>query len=401
MKGSDSLPKPPKAARPGVRPLSWHYSSTRSANASHRCRPSSTSFGGRFDLTVKQRRINELDDLSTQEGFWNDNRKARALTQEKSRLEAELKQFFDLETAYNDAATLFELSQEEKDEASFKEVGDMIAGLADQFEKVEFQKMLSEETDPKNAIITINAGAGGTESQDWAHMLLRMYQRWGQAKGFKVDVMDVLMGEEAGIKNATLTITGPYAYGLLKSEAGVHRLVRISPYDSNARRHTSFTSVFVTPEIDDDFEVVINPADLRIDVYRSGGKGGQGVNTTDSAVRITHNPSGIVVVCQQERSQIKNKDLAMKVLKSRLYERHMEEERKKQSAIEDSKKDIAWGSQIRSYVIHPYKMVKDHRTGHVVNQADPVLDGDLDGFIKAYLTCRITGEWARGGSDDV
>jgi peptide chain release factor 2 len=248
--------------------------------------------------------------------------------------------------------------------------------------------------------VTINAGAGGTESQDWASMLLRMYQRWGQAKGFKVDLMDAQSGEEAGIKSATLTISGSHAYGLLKSEAGVHRLVRISPYDSNARRHTSFSSVFVTPEIDDDFEVVLNPADIRVDVYRAGGKGGQGVNTTDSAVRLTHGPSGIVVTCQQERSQIKNKDLAMKVLRSRLYERHLEEERKKQAKIEDSKKDIAWGSQIRSYVLHPYKMVKDHRTGHVVPSAEKTLDGDLDDFIKSFLTCRITGEWARGGSAD-
>jgi peptide chain release factor 2 len=286
------------------------------------------------------------------------------------------------------------------DEAALKEAADLIFPLSEQFEKVEFHKMLSEDADPKNAIVTINAGAGGTESQDWAHMLLRMYQRWGQDKGFKVELLDALPGEEAGIKNATLTISGPFAYGLLKSEAGVHRLVRISPYDSNARRHTSFSSVFVTPEIDDDFEVVINPADLRVDVFRSGGKGGQGVNTTDSAVRLTHGPSGIVVVCQQERSQIKNKDLAMKVLRSRLYERHLEEERKKQSAIEDSKKDIAWGSQIRSYVLHPYKMVKDHRTGFNVPTADKTLDGDLDGFIKSYLTCRITGEWARGGSGD-
>ena len=260
--------------------------------------------------------------------------------------------------------------------------------------------MLSEEHDSKNAIVTINAGAGGTESQDWAQMLMRMYQRWAQDKGFKVELLDALAGDEAGIKNATLTITGAYAYGQLKSEAGVHRLVRISPFDSNARRHTSFTSVYVTPEIDDDFEVVINTADLRIDVYRSGGKGGQGVNTTDSAVRITHNPSGIVVACQQERSQIKNKDIAMKVLRSRLYDRHLEEERKKQNAIEDTKKDIAWGSQIRSYVLHPYKMVKDHRTGFVVPVAEKVLDGDLDGFVKSYLTCRITGEWARGGSGD-
>jgi peptide chain release factor 2 len=260
--------------------------------------------------------------------------------------------------------------------------------------------MMSEDVDSKNAILTINAGAGGTESQDWAQMLLRMYQRWGQDHGFKVELLDALPGEEAGIKNATLTFTGPYAYGRLKSEAGVHRLVRISPFDSNARRHTSFTSVYVTPEIDDDFEVVINPADLRVDVFRSGGKGGQGVNTTDSAVRLTHFPTGIVVVCQQERSQIKNKDLAMKVLKSRIYERHMEEERKKMADVEAAKKDIAWGSQIRSYVLHPYKMVKDHRTGFTVPVADKVLDGDLDGFMKAYLTCRITGEWARGGAAD-
>ena len=305
-----------------------------------------------------------------------------------------------LERGYNDATTLFELAQEENDEASLIEVGTLCQDLAVQFEKAEFRKMLSDEQDPNNAIVTINAGAGGTESQDWAQMLFRMLTRWAQDKGFKTDVLDVQPGEEAGIKSATLTVSGPYAYGLMKSEAGVHRLVRISPYDSNARRHTSFSSVFVSPEIDDDFEVVINPADLRIDVFRSGGKGGQGVNTTDSAVRITHNPSGIVVVCQQERSQIKNKDLAMKVLRSRLYERHLEEERKKQAAVEDSKKDIAWGSQIRSYVLHPYKMVKDHRTGYVVPTAEKTLDGDLDGFMKAYLTCRITGQWARGGADE-
>jgi peptide chain release factor 2 len=310
-------------------------------------------------------------------------------------------EFFELERLLSDASTLFELAQEANDESSLEEVAQLVQELLNRFEKVEFQKMFSEEADPKNAILTINAGAGGTESQDWAQMLFRMYQRWAQDKGFKIELLDALTGEEAGIKNATLLISGAFAFGLLKSEAGVHRLVRISPFDSNARRHTSFTSVFVSPEIDDDFEVVINPADLRIDVYRAGGKGGQGVNTTDSAVRITHMPSGIVVACQQERSQIKNKDLAMKVLRSRLYERHLEEERKKQAVIEDSKKDIAWGSQIRSYVLHPYKMVKDHRTGFVVPTAEKTLDGDLDGFIKSYLTCRITGEWARGGGDDL
>ncbi len=312
-----------------------------------------------------------------------------------------MNEFFELERALNDAATLYELAQSENDESTLGEVSEMIPALVTRFESVEFHKMLSEDVDSKNAIVTINAGAGGTESQDWAQMLLRMYQRWAQDKGFRVELLDALTGEEAGIKNATLTITGPFAYGQLKSEAGVHRLVRISPFDSNARRHTSFTSVYVTPEIDDDFEVVINPADVRVDVFRAGGKGGQGVNTTDSAVRLTHMPSGIVVACQQERSQIKNKDLAMKVLRSRLYERHLEEERKKQAVIEDSKKDIAWGSQIRSYVLHPYKMVKDHRTGFVVPTAEKTLDGELDGFIKAYLSCRMTGEWARGGADEL
>ena len=307
----------------------------------------------------------------------------------------------NLDRAYSDAETMFQMAEEEKDEGLLNETADMIKPLSELFDKAELQKMLSDPNDSKNAILTINAGSGGTESQDWAQMLYRMYDRWGQANGYDVKVLDVLPGEEAGIKSVALTISGNNAYGMLKSEAGVHRLVRISPFDSNARRHTSFTSVYVTPEIDDDFEVIINPADLRIDVYRSGGKGGQGVNTTDSAVRITHYPSGIVVTCQQERSQIKNKDLAMKVLRSRLYERHLEEEKKKLDAIENTKKDISWGSQIRSYVLHPYKMVKDHRTGYTSSSADVVLDGDLDGYMKAFLTCRITGEWARGGDDNV
>ena len=313
--------------------------------------------------------------------------------------------FDRLERGYDDVTTLFELSQEETDaaakEASISEVSGMVVELGQKFEQAEFQKMLAGEQDANNAIVTINAGAGGTESQDWAQILFRMYQRWAEKNGFRADIMDVLPGEEAGLKNVTMTINGPYAYGLLKSEAGVHRLVRISPFDSNARRHTSFTSVFVSPEIDDTYEVVINPGDLRIDVYRSGGKGGQGVNTTDSAVRITHLPTNTGVTCQQERSQIKNKDLAMKVLRSRLYEKHLAEEAAKQQTVEDSKRDISWGNQIRSYVLHPYKMVKDHRTGFQVGSADKTLDGELEGFQKAYLTAKITGEWARGGSDEV
>ncbi len=296
---------------------------------------------------------------------------------------------------------MFELSQEEKDEKTFQEVCGLISKLTQLFDEAEFRKMLSEEADSKNVILTINAGAGGTESQDWAQMLLRMYQRWAEKKGFKIELIDALPGEEAGIKNATLSVSGSYAYGLLKSEAGVHRLVRISPFDSNARRHTSFASVFVTPEADEDFEVTILPSDIRVDVYRSGGKGGQGVNTTDSAVRITHFQTGIVVTCQQERSQIKNRDLAMKVLRSRMYERYLEEERKKQAVIEESKKEIAWGSQIRSYVLHPYRMVKDHRTGCLTPAADGALDGELDDFIKAYLKCRITGQWARSTGEEL
>lgn len=261
--------------------------------------------------------------------------------------------------------------------------------------------MLSGESDHLNAILTINAGAGGTESQDWAQMLFRMYTRWAQQSGYRTEVTDILEGEQAGIKSATVIVSGPSAFGFLKAEIGIHRLVRISPFDSNARRHTSFASVFVSPEVDDDIEIEVKESDLRVDTYRAGGKGGQGVNTTDSAVRLTHLPTGIVVQCQNERSQIKNKALAMKILKSRIYERHLEEERKKMAEIENAKKDIAWGSQIRSYVLHPYKLVKDHRTGQNTSQAEKVLDGELEPFIKAFLHCSLTGQWARGGDADV
>ncbi len=306
-----------------------------------------------------------------------------------------------LESSFNDAQALFELAQEENDDETLKEAFSIVSGLSEKFEKVELRKMLSEEADSLNAILTINAGAGGTESQDWAEMLLRMYQKWASSNGYDFKIIDLLPGDDAGVKNVTAMVNGPLAYGYLKSEAGVHRLVRISPFDSNKRRHTSFTSVFVTPEVDDDFEVEINPSDLRVDVYRAGGKGGQGVNTTDSAVRITHLPTNTVVTCQQERSQIKNRAQAMKVLRSRLYEKYLEEERQKQAKVEEAKKEIAWGSQIRSYVLHPYKMVKDHRTGESVPTAEKVLDGALEPFIKAYLTCRVTGNWTRGGDEDL
>ncbi len=357
------------------------------------------SYEVRFDVARKKGRLEEIENLSTQPDFWNDNRKAQAMLKEKSRLESELNLFNQNLREYEDIKALFELSEEVQDDSGIQEAASLLEKATVKIDELELQKMLSEETDASNAILSINAGAGGTESQDWAQMLFRMYTRWAQDHGYKVEIVDVLEGEQAGLKNVTMIISGNNAYGFLKAEIGIHRLVRISPFDSNARRHTSFASVFVTPEIDENFEVEVKDSDLRVDVFRSGGKGGQGVNTTDSAVRLTHLPTGLVVVCQQERSQIKNRALAMKILKSRIYERHMEEERKKTAAIEDSKRDIAWGSQIRSYVLHPYKLVKDHRTAFSSSQAEKVLDGDLDGYIKAYLKCCLTGQWAKGGVD--
>jgi len=300
----------------------------------------------------------------------------------------------ELEKSYHEVYSLFELC--EKDPLILAEIVECLQGLKKKIEKIEIQKLLSKEEDVKNAIVSIHAGAGGTESQDWAQILFRMYQHWASSKGFKLQMIDSLMGEEAGIKSITFSVNGHYAYGLLQSEAGIHRLIRVSPFDTNSRRHTSFTSVFVSPEVEDHFEIDIRPNDLRIDVFRSGGKGGQGVNTTDSAVRITHLSTGIVVSCQQERSQIKNKEIAMRVLRSRLYERHLKEERLKKQVIEDSKKDISWGNQARTYVLHPYRQVRDHRTGWNGSQVEKILDGELDDLIKAYLNCQFTGKWVSG-----
>lgn len=271
------------------------------------------------------------------------------------------------------------------DEESATEAIDVFDKMKLAIDEAEQKAILSGETDPNNAIIQINAGAGGTESCDWASMLHRMITRWAESKKFKVNILDHQYGDSAGIKSVTMTIDGNYAYGLMKSETGIHRLVRISPFDSNARRHTSFASIFVSPEIDDDIEIEVLDKDLRIDVYRSGGAGGQSVNTTDSAVRMTHAPSGIVVTCQNERSQLHNKQTALKILKSRLYEKAMEEKRAEENAVNANKKEIGWGSQIRSYVLHPYKLVKDHRTNEESGNAEKVLDGDLDNFIKSYL----------------
>lgn len=290
-----------------------------------------------------------------------------------------------LTQAAQDAEALFELAQEAQDQQTFQEVEAHLASFQKKMTQVEFEQMLSGEHDSCNAIVSITPGAGGTESQDWAQMLLRMYVRWAEKKGFKAEVLDFQVGEEAGIKGATIAVAGSYAYGYLSAEAGVHRLVRISPFDANKKRHTSFVSVFVYPELEEDVEIDINPADLRIDVYRASGPGGQGVNTTDSAVRITHIPTKIVVQCQNERSQHKNKATAMKILKAKLYELKKQEEEAKLGALHKEKKDIAWGSQIRSYVLHPYRMVKDHRTKHETSNADDILEGNLDAFIEAYL----------------
>jgi len=288
----------------------------------------------------------------------------------------------------------------EQGEAVDDDFGRALDELQAEVEAAETKKMLGGEHDRSNAIVTIHPGAGGTESQDWAEMLLRMYLRWTERRGFKREVIDLQPGDDAGIKGATLTVAGEYAYGLLLAEAGVHRLVRISPFDQAARRHTSFASVFVWPELPDDVEIAIEEKDLRVDTYRSSGAGGQHVNVTDSAVRITHLPTGIVVSCQNERSQHRNRDAAMRVLKARLFDLRMKEQQARLEQLGGEKKDIAFGSQIRSYVLHPYQMVKDHRTKEQVGDINRVLDGDLDGFIKAYLMRKASGTLAQAGTED-
>jgi len=325
------------------------------------------------------------------EGFWEDSTSAAKVQKEKSILTQTVTKFEKVSVLFDDFEALCEFA-DEGDEESTKEALGTFESLKESLEIAEQQALMSEETDPNNAIVSINAGAGGTESCDWASMLFRMLSRWCEQNNCKSEVMDHQTGDTAGLKSVTFMVKGDFAYGNLKSESGIHRLVRISPFDSNARRHTSFASVFVSPEIDDTIEIDIQDKDIRIDVYRSGGAGGQSVNTTDSAVRITHHPSGIVVTCQNERSQLQNKETAFKVLRSRLYEKAMEEKRAEAAQVEAGKKEIGWGSQIRSYVLHPYKMVKDHRTSFESGNADKVLDGDLDGFMKSYLQWRAVAE---------
>ena len=321
--------------------------------------------------------------------FWAHQAEAQKVQRRRKRLEADLELLKRINSQEGDTRVLFEWLA--AGEAVLPDLRAALEGLEGTIAGAEFQKMLGGEHDRANAILTINAGAGGTESQDWAEMLLRMYLRWCEKRGFKRDITDIQAGDEAGIKSATVLVQGEYAYGYLSAEVGVHRLVRISPFDSAARRHTSFASVFVWPDLDEEIEIEIQDKDLRVDTYRSSGAGGQHVNVTDSAVRITHIPTGIVVSCQNERSQIRNRDVAMKVLKARLYDLERQKQQAKLDAVEASKMQIAFGSQIRSYVLHPYRMIKDHRTKHEVGDTDRVLDGDLDRLIKSSLIAKAKG----------
>lgn len=321
--------------------------------------------------------------------FWDDNERAQKTIAELNAIKGSVDQFQALASEYEDLDVMVQLAEEEGDEEMIQEVASSISALVRKLEEFELQLLLDQPYDRLNAILELHPGAGGTESQDWAEMLLRMYRRYAEQQGFKVEVLDYLPGDEAGVKSVTLLIKGHNAYGYLKAEKGVHRLVRISPFDSSGRRHTSFVSCAVMPEIDDDVEVEIRPEDLRIDTYRSSGAGGQHVNTTDSAVRITHIPTGIIASCQTERSQIQNRERAMKMLRSKLYERKIEEQMKQLAEIRGEQTDIAWGAQIRSYVFHPYSMVKDHRTSAETGNIGAVMDGDLDMFIDAYLRKQI------------
>jgi peptide chain release factor 2 len=318
-------------------------------------------------------------------GFWDDASRARKVQKERGRVQETIESWESFNSTWEDTSLLLQLALEENDAEALNEVSEALEKLETRVGDFELECMFSGEHDENNALLTIHAGAGGTEAQDWVDMLLRMYLRWAEEKGFKSDILDYVPGDEAGVKGVTLLVNGHYAYGYLRSEMGIHRLVRISPFDAGGRRHTSFASVFIFPELDDTIAIDINEKDLRIDTYRASGAGGQHVNKTSSAVRITHLPSGIVVQCQNERSQHRNKDMAFKMLRARLYERGKELQAKEQEDLHGEKKEIGWGSQIRSYVLQPYRLVKDHRTNCEVGNVDGVLDGNLEPFIKAYL----------------
>jgi peptide chain release factor 2 len=321
--------------------------------------------------------------------FWDDQQAAQKVIDENNRLKETVQSMEELEGIVEELQVMLELAAEEDDESLLAEAEETLADLQKKLDAFELSLLLSEPYDKNNAILELHPGAGGTESQDWASILLRMYTRWAEKKGYKVETLDYLPGEEAGVKSVTLLIKGHNAYGYLKAEKGVHRLVRISPFDASGRRHTSFVSANVMPEIEDDVDIEIRTEDLKIDTYRSSGAGGQHVNTTDSAVRITHLPTNIVVTCQSERSQIKNRERAMKILKARLLERRLEEKQKELNEIKGEQTEIGWGNQIRSYVFHPYSLVKDHRTQVEVGNTQAVVDGDLDVFIEAYLRQQV------------
>jgi peptide chain release factor 2 len=343
-----------------------------------------TPLGGIFDYEVRSERLTEVERELEDPKIWDKPERAQELGRERSALEVVVSTIDDLSSGLVDAKDLLMMGAEEDDEETVASVESDLNAFEKRLEELEFRRMFSGEMDPNNAYLDIQAGSGGTEAQDWANILLRMYLRWGEARGFKTELMEVSDGEVAGIKSATIRYEGEYAFGWLRTEIGVHRLVRKSPFDSGNRRHTSFASVFVSPEIDDSIQIDINPADLRIDVYRASGAGGQHVNRTESAVRITHNPTGIVVQCQNDRSQHKNKDQAMKQLKAKLYEFEMQKRNAASQVLEDSKSDIGWGSQIRSYVLDQSR-IKDLRTGVETSNTQAVLDGDLDKFIEASL----------------
>ncbi|MBM3538561.1 MAG: peptide chain release factor 2 [Alphaproteobacteria bacterium] len=344
-----------------------------------------------LDWDKANRRLSELTALANDPSLWSDSQKAQGLLRERAHLEKSIGVVKGLQQELDDATTLIELGEAENDAATVTEGENQIRALKTAAEKRGLEALLSGEADGNDCFVEIHAGAGGTESQDWASMLLRMYMRWAEAHDYKVEFLEESPGEEAGIKSATLKVSGANAYGWLKTESGVHRLVRISPYDSNARRHTSFSSAWVFPVVDDKIDIVVNEGDLRIDVYRASGAGGQHVNKTESAVRMTHLPTGIVVACQNDRSQHKNRAEAMKMLKARLYEAELKKREAASAAIEAAKTDIGWGHQIRSYVLQPYQMVKDLRTGVQTSDTKGVLDGDLDLFLEASLAQRLKG----------
>ncbi|MBE6184268.1 peptide chain release factor 2 [Heyndrickxia ginsengihumi] len=347
-------------------------------------------FRGSLELETKETRIAELDEMMLDPHFWDDQQGAQKVINEANGLKELVNVYHDLIESQENLELTYELIKEENDPELQQELEAELHEFVEKLNEYELQLLLNGPYDANNAILELHPGAGGTESQDWGSMLLRMYTRWGEKKGFKVETLDYLPGDEAGIKSVTLLFKGHNAYGYLKAEKGVHRLVRISPFDASGRRHTSFVSCDVMPEFDDDIEIEIRTEDLRIDTYRASGAGGQHINKTESAVRITHIPTGIVVSCQSERSQIQNREHAMKMLKAKLYQKELEEQEKALAEIRGEQKEIGWGSQIRSYVFHPYSMVKDHRTNAETGNTQAVMDGDIDMFIDAYLRSKIS-----------